>query len=264
MERQKTKCSHARGPEVPRIRGVFCFIAVEKLQQIGANRSFGLVDESRLASSLWTDKTLVFPDIKKNHCWHIVRLYMRCRLKAPESVCERWGSLMHMLWDSVCGWQPHRIVSRLFMRESRFLDQPASKQMIVDEIARKLYYCNSLNPYSGTRYSREEDSEGQESDSGDMQMVRSSLRENTHSWKKEWWREQACPVGLLPSAQQAVSKALNLSSIRGALAPLPVHLKDVAATPSVRTDKMSEWLRSEDAALWRIDRQALFPGCKLK
>ena len=218
------------------------------------------LDESRLASSLLTDKTFVFPDTSGAHCWHVVRVFMRCRLKAPESVCERWGSLMHMLWDSVGGWQPHRIVSRLFMRESRLLHQPAAYKLIVDEIARKLYHVNVMKPYFNARHALEEDSEDEESDADDARVVRTSLRENTNS--KEWWRLNSCPVGLLPSAQDAVSKALKLNSVRGALAPLPLHGADAAATPSVRASKMAKWLNTEDGMFWRMDRKALFPGCE--
>jgi hypothetical protein len=192
------------------------------------------LDEARLASSLLADKTFVFPDRSGAHCWHAVRAYMRCRLKAPESVCERWGSLMHMLWDSVGGWQPHRIVARLFMRESQFQDQPAANKVIGDEIARKLYHCDVMNPYAGARYAQEEDSEDEESDADDARVVRTSLRENSNS--KEWWRQKSCPAELLPSAQEAVSKAMAASSRRGALKALPLYGKDAAATPSVRAD----------------------------
>ena len=217
------------------------------------------LDESRLASSLLKDKRFVLPDEHGAHCWHAVRVYMRSRLKAPESVCERWGSLMHSLWDSVAGWQPHRIVSRLFMRQSRFLDQPAVYELLVHEITRKLYRCDGMNPYCTDRYAWEGYAEYEESDADDAEIVRTSLRENADS--TEWWRQQACPVGLLASAQDAVSSALDLRSRRGALAGLPLHRADAAAAlPSARAGKMARWLNSEEAALWRIDRKNLFPG----
>ena len=113
------------------------------------------LDESRLASSLLKDKRFVLPDEDGAHCWHAVRVYMRSRMKAPESVCERWGSLLHCLWDSVAGWQPHRVVSRLFVRQSRFLEQPAVYELLVNEIARKLYRSDGMNPYCGDRYARD-------------------------------------------------------------------------------------------------------------
>ena len=109
--------------------------------------------------------------------------------------------------------------------------------------------------------SGEEDSEEEESNAGDVRVVRTSLRESSDS--KERRRQEACPVELLPAAQDAISRALNLSSRRGALAGIPVHKKDAAgATPSVRAEKMARWLTSEEAVLWRVDRKALFPGCK--
>jgi hypothetical protein len=146
------------------------------------------------------------------------------------------------------------------MRESRLLHQPAAYKLIVDEIARKLYHVNVMKPYFNARHAWEEDSEDEESDADDARVVRTSLRENTNS--KEWWRQNSCPVGLLPSAQDAVSKASKLSSVRGALAPLPLYGADAAATPSVRAGKIARWLNSEDGMFWRMDRKALFPGCE--
>ena len=152
--RKKTDISDARGPAVPRIKGVFCYIAAARPRHIGICHSFGM-DESRLASSLLKDKRFVLPDEDGAHCWHAVRVYMRSRMKAPESVCEHWGSLMHSLWDSVAGWQPHRMVSRLFMRQSPFLDQPAVYELLVNEITRKLYHSDGMNPYFTGRYAWE-------------------------------------------------------------------------------------------------------------
>ena len=166
---------------------------------------------------------------------------------------------MHSLLDSVAGWQPHRVVARLFVRQSRFMDQPALREMLEREIAIKLYRSEGMNPHCGDRYAREEYAEDEESDAVDVEITRASLRENADS--TEWWRQQACPVGLLPSAQDAVSSALNLRSRRGALAGLPLHRADAAAAlPSARAGKMARWLNSEEAALWRIDRKNLFPG----
>ena len=62
---------------------------------------------------------------------------------------------MHSLWDSVAGWQPHRMVSRLFMRQSPFLDQPAVYELLVNEITRKLYHSDGMNPYFTGRYAWE-------------------------------------------------------------------------------------------------------------
>ena len=126
---------------------------------------------------------------------------------------------MHSLWDSVAGWQPHRVVSRLFMRQPSFLDQPAVCELLVHDIARKLYRCDGMDPFCGGRYAWEGYAEDEGSDAVDVAIVRTSLRENVGL--TVWWRQQVCPVGLLPSAQDAVSSALNLRSRRGALAGMP-------------------------------------------
>ena len=60
---------------------------------------------------------------------------MRKHLKAPESGCERWGSLLHSLWDSVSGWGPDRMVSRLLIREAGFDGVSLEHDDIVHELA---------------------------------------------------------------------------------------------------------------------------------
>ena len=217
------------------------------------------VDEAGLVSSLHSEKSLVFPDSSGAHCWHVVRAYLRDRRKSPESICERWGSLMHMLWDSVGGWQPHRIVARLFMRESRFLDRPASRKSIEAEIASFIYHKKG-SPYVGARFAREDSSEEGESGDDLLLGVRAKLREDVRS--REWWRKKSCPAELLPAAQEAVARAMAHSSRRLALGALPQFKGDKPATPSVKADALSQWLKSDDAVHWRLERTAMFPNAK--
>ena len=71
---------------------------------------------------------------------------MRSRMmRAPESGCERWGSLLHDLWDANAGWRPHRMVSRLFLREAG-LDGCGSDEAVVREIALALQTSRRMNP----------------------------------------------------------------------------------------------------------------------
>ena len=74
----------------------------------------------------------------------------RARLmRGPEAACERWGSLLHALWDSVAGWQPHRIVSRLFIREAGLAcEGRESDEAVVHEIASSLVSVHGLNPFT--------------------------------------------------------------------------------------------------------------------
>ena len=53
--------------------------------------------------------------------------------------CERWGSLIHSLWDDVAGLGPSRMVTRLLLKESGLLCQGAPQdEAFVREIARVL------------------------------------------------------------------------------------------------------------------------------
>ena len=70
------------------------------------------------------------------------------------------------------------MVSRLFMRQSRFLDQPAVYELHVHELTRKLYRSDGMNPYCTDRYAWEGYAEDEESDAVDAEIVRTSLREN--------------------------------------------------------------------------------------
>eukprot|EP00974_Lingulodinium_polyedra_P101703 9850455-Lingulodinium_polyedra.AAC.1 len=67
-------------------------------------------------------------------------------MRGPESACERWGSLMHSLWDDVAGWSPHRIVSRLFVRESGPRGAPKDAP-VVREIALALRDKDGVDPF---------------------------------------------------------------------------------------------------------------------
>ena len=98
--------------------------------------SAGGFAEEAIASVMFGDRGIVFPSADGAHCWFAVRVYMRCRLmRAPESGCERWGSLLHDLWDANAGWKPHRMVSRLLLREAGLDGFCDDCQSIVNELA---------------------------------------------------------------------------------------------------------------------------------
>ena len=80
---------------------------------------------------------------------------------------------------------------------------------------------------------------------------------------EEALREQSCPSVLRDVMHTAINKA-SREGRPGALAPLPLFVEDARATAnsrakSVRDERHAYWLRSEEAAKWREDRQALFP-----
>lgn len=212
------------------------------------------VDEQALASAFISDRSLVFPDSGGRHCWHAVRIYLRCRLvRGPESSCERWGSLLHDLWDSISGWQPHRMVSRLLLREAG-LSGGSDSEALVQEIAQALMSVQKKNPFPAGRKFR-----AHEVGSEEDLAARRALRENVID--KHLWKAEACPQHLFPASREALSKAQSLG--RGAaLGPLPVHAEDVRTTKKSRTVSvvraaLTEWWESEEGKAWQSRREDL-------
>lgn len=67
------------------------------------------------------------------HCWHACDLHHVCRFLHPrESACERWGSLIHRLFESDQNYPPWRMASRLFLREAGlgFVGRPGDEEFI--------------------------------------------------------------------------------------------------------------------------------------
>ena len=67
------------------------------------------------------------------HCWHACDLHHVCRFLHPrESACERWGSLIHRLYESDQNYPPWRVASRLFLREAGlgFVGRPGDEEFI--------------------------------------------------------------------------------------------------------------------------------------
>ena len=134
--------------------------------------------------------------------------------------------------------------------------------MIVEEIAARLYQEHGSPDISDPRSmcAEHEVSDTEPEFDDDMTcMVRTALKENNES--PEWWRAKVWPSNLLPQARAAVVKAITNKSKRGVLQALPLHRKDVEATPSTRREQRDRWLQSDDVTQWRADRHDLF-GCK--
>ena len=215
--------------------------------------------EEQIAATLLSDPTFAAPAPDEGHCWHVLRVYMRSRMmKAPESGCERWGSLLHSLWDSVSGWGPDRMVSRLLIREAGFDGVSLEHEDIVHELALALdgWMGKSASlglsriPTSNTR------------DAAENIAVRRELRENPIV--RQEWRNAARPCELLPSAAHAVNEAVRLGR-RGALQALPVFAEDVRSTRRGRTqsvvgEALAKFMQSDQGRQWQEDRNAIFGG----
>ena len=219
-----------------------------------------ILDDSAVAASLLGNKFFTAPDESGVHCWHAVRVFHRSRMmRGPESSCERWGSLMHCLWDSVAGWGPHRIVSRLFIRESG-LQGSVRDEAVVHEIALALRDRHGMDPYT----KGSEDTLGGASVSAAPSVDLVVRRGLESGLSAEALRDQSCPSTLLDAGRAAVDKAVR-EGHAGVLAPLPMFVEDARTASKRRAvhavrDSVAQWLGSSEAADWRRDRRALFPG----
>ena len=73
-----------------------------------------VVDPSLVAAAIDTDPLLNAPGGAGTiHCHHACDLHHFTRFLHPaESACERWGSLLHQLFDSEQTMPPHRMANR--------------------------------------------------------------------------------------------------------------------------------------------------------
>ena len=167
---------------------------------------------------------------------------------------------MHSLWNGVAGWGPHRVVSRLFLRESG-LQGSGSDEAVVHEISLAMRDRHGMDPYVGGRDNMIDDAS--------TPLVDLAVRRGLHEGgiSRENLRDQSCPSKLLPAAKAAVDRAMQQGH-GGALAPLPVFREDARTVAKRRAgstvrDSVAAWLQSKEAEEWRRDRQALFPGAEV-
>ena len=152
--RQDFEISPVAAPSalVPRLGGQLCIFGIQPLEGTSGTcgpcrRWYIELNEVGIASALMTNRRMVFPDKSGNHCWHAVRVYLRSRMqRAPESGVERWGSLLHDLWDVKAGWHPARMVSRLHIREAG-VQGSSTDENLVHEIALLLHMSRNMNPF---------------------------------------------------------------------------------------------------------------------
>ena len=137
---------------------------------------------------------------------------------------------MHALWNHVAGWQPHRVVSRLFLRECFSFEGSPEDEAAVHAVARILVHDFGFNPF--THASRaghpadmaDEPKQKQQSSLELNHLLHRGIRE--HRMCRERWRTMACPSTLLPRAEAAVRQAVRLG-VRGSLGPLPTFAENV-------------------------------------
>lgn len=76
-------------------------LAGKWVQVVGVRRE---IDVGAVAASIDLGARFSQPAHGGRHCWHVARILHRLRhVRGVEVACERWGSLLHSLWDDVAG-----------------------------------------------------------------------------------------------------------------------------------------------------------------
>ena len=207
------------------------------------------------------------------HCWHIARMHHRSRhMRGVEAACERWGSLIHSLWDDVAGLGPSRMVTRLLLKESGLLCQGAPQdEAFVREIARVLVdvegrttskkrTCDGNDTsYALQHLSREGGLMDRHMDFTEVPGIRMDLR----GPPAQWVRRHA-PISIPPVAANAVRQGVDADR-RGATvrSQLPLFGEDARTLRKDRAGstlraRMQEFLKSSAGREWWLAREALW------
>ena len=222
------------------------------------------VDSTAVATSLDCDPSMS-QAVEGQHCWHVCRLHHRSRmLRGPESACERWGSLLHMLWDKVGGWGPHRMAARLFIREGG-LEGSCSlhEEAVVQEMTNFLVHETSKNPFVKKQALSQQCSVAVHGHyTPDTALLRSALRE-ADTIDREVYRPMGLPDVCVTAVQALKRPIPNGATGTSVLDPLPQYAVDGRLVGknlarSVLGDRLRAWLQTDDAKEWRESRQVLF------
>ena len=235
----------------PRLRGKVVTV-------VGAKRA---LDHGALEAALATLPKFTAPGVDGAHCYHAVRLVHRVRLlRAVDSCCERWGSMIHQLWDGNNMWHPMRIAGRLLLRDAGLAEHTPAAEGVVAEVSHFLS-TRGMDPF--VKDCRLRDAPPLAAPpAGLREVCRRALRESPYT--RELARDAARPssLQLRPAAREAVEHALRVAGA-GDFEPLPLFHEDVRAlrrnrAASVRKEALQEWLKSEMAAAWRKEQAAIF------
>ncbi len=225
---------------------------------VGTKRA---LDDVALEAALATLPHFAAPGEDGAHCYHAVRLVHRVRLlRAVESCCERWGSIIHQLWDGNNMWHPMRIAGRLLLRDAGLAEVSSASEGMVAEITDFLSK-EGMDPFLRDRRLR--DAPPLDTPlAGLREVCRRALRESPYT--RELAKDAARPssLSLRPAAEEALAKAIRAGGA-GDFEPLPLFHEDVRVlrrdrAASVRREARQDWWQSQMAADWREERATIF------
>ena len=205
------------------------------------------------------------------HCWHAVRIHHRCRhLRGIETVCEKWGSLLHTLYNDVAGLGPARMAVRLFLRESGLRCQGSqTDEHFVAELARVITEVQGRSasssrgsdiPYAVKRLATSDG--GMEPCALDLDGEAGARLDMTGLPMA--WKQQHAPTDLPAAAAQAVQQGVKRDGRRNIIvrSQLPLFAEDARAIQKTRATsvlraRLKEFLESETGKQWWGTREEL-------
>ena len=220
-----------------------------------------VLDDVVLEATLATLPEFAAPCEDGAHCYHVVHLIRRVRLlRAVESCCGRWGSIIHLLWDGNSIWHPRRVAGRLLLRDSGLMELSSASEGMVTEITDFLSK-QGMDPFVQNRRLREAVPLDPPL-AGWREACRRALRESSYTRELAAEAARPCSLRLRPDAEEALAKARRVGGA-GDFAPLPLFHENA---PTLRRDRATsvlreaqqDWWQGPEAAEWREKRVAIF------
>jgi hypothetical protein len=236
--------------------------------------------------------------LRNRNAWHAVKVHNFCRpMGASEACCERVGSLMQDNWDKRKGEDAGALMDSVLLQEARVsgIGNPRD-ELICKEVAAAFLTLGKNPVTTGRRASKPGDSRSKvlarvrvvdqarlaESGRGSMgnpvemlwqdrkyeaddlppganAVLTRGLIPRSLTTARAERRRRATPA-LKPST--VVQQALQSAKTDTGVAALPMFLqkprKERGQAGSVRKEKLSHWLQSEEGLQWRREKKQLF------
>ncbi len=217
-------------------------------------------------------------------CWHAVRLHHRCRcFGSVESCCERYGSLLHSLFDAGQHLSPGQLVARLHLREGQLCCLGSSRdEQIVQEIATVLGTIMRKCPFVQRGQKRDVDGRAM-SRSATLIRTRAETalmdagRVGTQDLDISSSLQDACRAvaAQLPrpswandvvhqptQLESSVASALDmLAATGGEIKAMPMHVARGTSQDQARSvvrARLDAWMQSVEGREWQENRRALW------
>ena len=251
--------------------------SVAKVRKLHRAADAGLVH-----AALDMDKSLNKP-VGDWHCWNAALLAHMCRLQLPsEAPCERWGSLLHNLYDPVQGIPPERSACRLFLKEAglQFIGSERDESFVsaIAQILKGSSRLRKLSCFSAR--ARECAKAGIALPlSSTLQQLRRqhvcdtlanvddavNLPFESRAYMKQTYRNRYRPAQLSDRELAVLTNSTRVTASNDVLLDAHTRWKEHGAAsrqkslaPSVLSEHLQVWLKSARGQEWAKTREKLF------